>query len=39
MSSFTIKALVLRYLYLYTRTPVRIVELIFWPLVLSLIHI
>ena len=33
MSSFTIKALVLRYLYLYTRTPVRIVELIFWPLV------
>ena len=35
MSFYTIKALVLRYLYLYTRTPVRIVELIF----LSLIHI
>ena len=33
MSLYTIKALVLRYLYLYTRTPVRIVELIFWPLV------
>lgn len=33
MSFYTIKALVLRYLYLYTRTPVRIVELIFWPLV------
>lgn len=29
----TVSALVLRYLYLYTRHPVRFVELIFWPLV------
>lgn len=29
----TISALVLRYLFLYTRHPVRLVELIFWPLV------
>lgn len=29
----TIQALVMRYLYLYTRTPIRAVELIFWPLV------
>ncbi len=29
----TISALVLRYLFLYTRNPVRFVELIFWPLV------
>jgi ABC-2 type transport system permease protein len=29
----TVSALVLRYLYLYTRNPVRFVELIFWPLV------
>ena len=33
MSFPTVRALVLRYLYLYTRTPVRIVELVFWPLV------
>ncbi len=29
----TVSALVLRYVYLYTRHPVRFVELIFWPLV------
>ncbi len=29
----TVSALVLRYVYLYTRNPVRFVELIFWPLV------
>jgi ABC-2 type transport system permease protein len=29
----TISALVLRYLFLYTRHPIRFVELIFWPLV------
>lgn len=29
----TVSALVLRYLFLYTRNPVRFVELIFWPLV------
>ena len=29
----TVHALVLRYLYLYTRHPVRLVELVFWPLV------
>ena len=28
-----ISALVLRYLYLYSRTPMRIIELVFWPLV------
>jgi ABC-2 type transport system permease protein len=28
-----IEALVMRYLYLYTRTPIRLVELVFWPLV------
>lgn len=33
MSFGTMQALVLRYLYLYTRTPIRAVELIFWPLV------
>ncbi len=33
MSIGTIQALVLRYLYLYTRTPIRGIELIFWPLV------
>ncbi len=32
-STNTVSALVLRYLYLYTRHPVRLVELIFWPLV------
>jgi ABC-2 type transport system permease protein len=29
----TVSALVLRYLFLYTRNPIRFVELIFWPLV------
>lgn len=29
----TVSALILRYLFLYTRNPVRFVELIFWPLV------
>jgi ABC-2 type transport system permease protein len=29
----TLQALVLRYFYLYTRHPVRLVELVFWPLV------
>lgn len=29
----TVHALVLRYLYLYTRHPVRLVELVFWPMV------
>jgi ABC-2 type transport system permease protein len=33
MSFGTVQALVLRYLYLYTRTPIRAVELLFWPLV------
>ncbi|MEM9283216.1 MAG: ABC transporter permease [Verrucomicrobiota bacterium] len=33
MNFSTVKALVLRYLYLYTRTPIRMVELLFWPLV------
>ncbi len=33
MSVTTIGALVLRYLYLYTRTPIRMIELLFWPLV------
>jgi len=33
MSLSTIQALVLRNLFLYTRTPVRLVELVFWPLV------
>jgi len=33
MSLTTVGALVLRYLYLYTRTPIRMVELLFWPLV------
>lgn len=28
-----VHALVLRYLFLYTRTPIRLVELLFWPLV------
>lgn len=28
-----ISALVLRYLYLYSRTPMRLVELVFWPIV------
>lgn len=29
----TVSALVLRYLFLYTRHPVRLIELVFWPLV------
>ncbi|MCA1963145.1 MAG: ABC transporter permease [Prosthecobacter sp.] len=33
MNLHTISALVLRYLFLYTRTPMRMVELIFWPVV------
>lgn len=33
MTPTTIAALVLRYLYLFTRTPIRLVELVFWPLV------
>jgi ABC-2 type transport system permease protein len=33
MTLSTVHALVLRNLYLYTRTPVRLVELVFWPLV------
>ncbi|HRQ88294.1 MAG TPA: ABC transporter permease [Bacteroidia bacterium] len=33
MTPSTIHALVLRNLYLYTRTPIRLVELVFWPLV------
>lgn len=32
-SIHTVSALVLRYVFLYTRNPVRFVELIFWPLV------
>lgn len=33
MNLSVIQALVMRYLFLYTRTPVRLVELFFWPLV------
>ena len=33
MNLRVVQALVLRYLFLYTRTPVRLVELLFWPLV------
>jgi ABC-2 type transport system permease protein len=33
MSLSVIHALILRYLFLYTRTPMRLVELIFWPVV------
>jgi hypothetical protein len=33
MNFNTISALVLRYLFLYTRSPMRLVELVFWPLV------
>lgn len=33
MTFSTVQALVMRYLYLYTRTPIRLVELVFWPLV------
>ena len=28
-----ISALVMRYIFLYTRTPMRLVELVFWPMV------
>ncbi|MCB1225022.1 MAG: ABC transporter permease, partial [Verrucomicrobiales bacterium] len=37
MNFHVIWALVLRYLFLYTRTPLRLVELIFWPVVELLI--
>ena len=37
MNLRTVHALVLRYLYLYTRTPMRLIELIFWPIVELLI--
>lgn len=33
MNLRTISALVLRYLFLYTRSPMRLVELVFWPVV------
>jgi len=33
MTPRVVRALVLRYLYLYTRTPIRAVELLFWPFV------
>ena len=33
MNLNTISALVLRYLFLYTRSPMRLVELVFWPVV------
>ncbi|MFZ4764757.1 MAG: ABC transporter permease [Roseimicrobium sp.] len=33
MNPSVISALVLRYIYLYTRTPMRLIELVFWPLV------
>jgi len=33
MNVRTIYALVLRYLYLYSRTPMRLIELVFWPVV------
>jgi ABC-2 type transport system permease protein len=33
MSPRVIFALVLRYLFLYTRTPMRLIELVFWPVV------
>lgn len=33
MNARVIGALVMRYVYLYTRTPVRMVEMIFWPMV------
>ncbi|MDH4474941.1 MAG: ABC transporter permease [Verrucomicrobiaceae bacterium] len=33
MSLHVIQALVLRYLFLYTRSPMRLIELIFWPVV------
>lgn len=33
MNVRVISALVLRYLFLYTRTPMRLIELVFWPVV------
>ena len=33
MNFHVISALVMRYLFLYSRTPMRLVELVFWPLV------
>jgi len=33
MNLRVIAALVMRYVYLYTRTPVRMVEMVFWPMV------
>lgn len=33
MNFHIISALVLRYIFLYTRTPMRLVELVFWPVV------
>jgi ABC-2 type transport system permease protein len=33
MNFRVISALILRYLYLYARTPMRLVELVFWPMV------
>lgn len=33
MNLHVISALVMRYLFLYSRTPMRLVELVFWPLV------
>lgn len=33
MNPSSVKALVLKYLFLYTRTPIRLIELVFWPLV------
>lgn len=37
MSVRVVSALIMRYLFLYTRTPMRMVELIFWPVVELLI--
>lgn len=33
MNFRTVRALTLRYLFLYTRSPMRLVELVFWPMV------
>jgi ABC-2 type transport system permease protein len=33
MNLVVIEALVMRYLFLFTRTPMRLIELVFWPLV------
>lgn len=33
MSAAVIQALVMRYLFLYTRSPMRLIELLFWPVV------